>query len=256
MSEFKNVSILLGVVTETESLRQTVKTILRICDHKDLREIIIDYPQHAAPESIRVIHELAKQEDDVPIVTFMQKRKGVSGIIDMIDAARGSHCILAASDLALDLECIPIMIEKAKKNPNRIISSSRWLKGCKFYGYAPLKKAVNYLGQFFLRFLFHVKLTDLTNPYQIVPTKIYQSIHFECEDFPVMIEMVLKPLRLGCQFEEIPTNCYGRTQGKSSNSFLQTARFLPVALHIRFTKKEKLLTDPGSFSLLKDQMQK
>jgi len=74
-----------------------------------------------------------------------------------------------------------------------------------------------------------------------VPTEIYRSIKWESEGFPILLELVLKPLRIGCEFIEIPTNCYGRTQGKSSNSFRQTAKYFSTAIHIRFMKKENIL---------------
>ena len=241
MNQFQNVSVLLGAVTETDTLRETVQTILRLCAHEDLREIIICYSQHATPECVRVIRELAETESDVPIVTFMQTRRRIAGLVDLFEAARGSHCIFAATDLALDLSCMPVMIEHAKKDPERIVTISRWLKGCRFYGYSPVKKLFNYLGQHFLRILYHTDLTVLTTPYQIVPAELYKSIRFENEDFPFMLEMMLKPLRLGYRFEEIPSNCYGRKEGKSNNSILQTAAFLPTAIHIRFMKKERML---------------
>ena len=241
MNEFVNVSVMMGAVSETDSLRETVRQVLRLCDHRDLREIIIGYSQHVTPESLAVVRELAAMECDVPIVVFEQKRRGISGLVDMIDVARGSHCILIASDLAQDLSILPQMIAGAKRDGSVIRSASRWKKGCTFYGYGRIKKAVNLAAQLFLRVLFRANLTDFTNPVQIAPTELYQSIAFENEGFPILIEMVLKPLRLGYRFEEIPTNCYPRKQGKSNNSFRQTAAYFTTALHIRFMKKEKIL---------------
>ena len=241
MNEFRNVSVMMGAVTETDSLRETVRLTLEYCDHKDLREIIIGYSQHVTPESLAVARELEAMECDVPIVVFEQKRRGISGLVDMIDVARGSHCILVASDLAQDLSMLPKMISAAKRDGSLIVSASRWMKGCTFYDYGKIKKIVNFGGQLFLRILFGSKITDFTNPVQIAPTELYQSIAFENEGFPILIEMVLKPLRLGFRFQEVPTNCYARKQGKSNNSFRQTAQYFSTALHIRFMKKEDIL---------------
>lgn len=241
MGEFKNATVMMGAVNETDSLRQTVLEVLKLCDHKDLREIIIGYSQKVTPESKAVVDELADLETDVPIVTFEQKRKGISGLVDMIDVARGTHCILVASDMALDLGCVAQMIEKAKSDGDLIVSSSRWMKGCKFIDYGTVKKILNFAAQQFLRVLFGAKMTDFTNPCQIAPTELYQAIEWENEGFPILIELVLKPLRLGYKFTEVPTNCYPRKQGKSSNSFKQTAMYFTTALHIRFMKKSDIL---------------
>lgn len=241
MAEFKNVTIMLGAVDETDSLRQTVLTLLELCDHKDLREILITYSKNVTPESKAVVDELEKLETDVPIVVFMQKRKNLGSVIDVIERARGTHCILAASDMALDLRCIADMIEKAKEDGDRIVKSSRWMKGCQFIEYGTFKKILNFCAQQFLKILFGAKMTDFTNPCQIAPAELYQAIEWENEGFPIFVEMVLKPLRLGYKFMEVPTNCYPRKQGKSKNSRKQTAMYLNTALHIRFMKKADIL---------------
>lgn len=241
MAEFVNATIMLGAVDETDSLRDTVLGVLSLCDHKDLREIIIGYSQHITPECKAVVDEMSALDTDVPVVTFMQHKKGIAALTEIIDIARGSHCILLASDMALDLSCVADMISGAKKDGNTIVSSSRWLKGCKFYNYNKLKRVLNFAAQQFLKILFRSKMTDFTNPCQIVPTEVYQSIEWESEGFPILIEMVLKPLRLGCKFTEVPTNCYPRKQGKSKNSFKQTALYLKTALHVRFMKKKDML---------------
>jgi len=241
MAEFRNVTIITGAVNETDSLRETVLTLLRICDHRDLREIVISCSPKITPQCKAVLDELCAMQSDVPIVTFEQKRKGLGTVVEAIERAKGSHCILLDSDMALDLECVPKMIEGAKKEGDTIVTTSRWLKGCEFYGYSKTKRFLNFIAQIFLRILYQKKITDFTNPFQIVPTELYQAIAWESEGFPIFLEAVLKPVRLGYKFIEIPTNCYSRKQGKSNNSFRQTAEYLPTALHIRFMKKKDIL---------------
>lgn len=241
MTEFENVSIMMGAVDETDALTKTVNVILDTCDHRDIKEIIICLSPKATEECRNAVYALQEMDSDVEIVSFEQHRKGLACVVDMIEAAQGSHIIGTSSDISHDLECISRMIEGAKKDGDTIISASRWLKGCKFYGYNKMKLAANFAGQLFLRILFAVSLTDLTNPFQIVPAELYKSIDFENDGFAILLEMVLKPLRLGYKFKEIPTNCYQRTQGKSNNSFLQTAGYFREAIHIRFMKKGDIL---------------
>ena len=240
MGEFR-VSVLTGAVTETDSLRKTVLTVLEACSHSDLAEIIIGYPDRATPECLAVIDELCSMRCDVPIIAYKQTLPRMGFIKELIQMAKGTHCITVDSDLALDISLIPQMIERAKAEPDVVVSASRWLKGCDFSGYNPAKLVVNYAAQKFLSLLFMSRLTDFTIPFQIAPTKLYKSINFESNEFPILLELVLKPLRLGCEFVEIPTNCYGRKQGKSSNSFGQTAKYLTTAFHIRFMKKEDII---------------
>lgn len=232
---------MMGAVSETESLRQTVNTLLEICDHNDITEIIIGYSQKATPQCREVLKEIAGMECDVPIIIFEQISPFLASINDGIDMAKGSHSLMIASDLAFDLSIVPKMIESAKVEPDVIHSASRWMKGCKFYGYGKVKKFLNFCAQKFLAVLYMRNLTDFTNPVQIAPTELYKSIKFEEIGFAILLEMVLKPIRLGYKFKEIPTNCYPRTDGKSSNSFMQTFSYLRVALHVRFMSKKDIL---------------
>ncbi len=241
MSEFQGVSIMMGAVTEVECLRQTVTTLLDICNPEDLAEIIIVLSPKTTPESMAVVNELLAMQSKVPIVAFVQKRPKMASVNDAIDAAKGSHSLLVASDMALDLSIVPQMIERAKKEPDVIHSASRWMKGCRFYDYGKTKRFLNFCAQNFLKVLYMRNLTDFTIPVQIAPSELYKSIKFEAEGFPFLLEMVLKPIRLGYEFTEIPTNCYVRTEGKSNNSRKQTFDYLKTAIHIRFMPKKDIL---------------
>ena len=240
MADFK-VSVLTGAVTETESLRKTVMTVLETCNHSDLAEIIICYPDRVTPECKAVIDELCSMPCDVPVIPYKQVLPRMGFIKELIEMAKGTHCITVDSDLALDVTLIPEMIKVAKSEPDVIVSASRWMKGGNFSGYNPAKLVLNFAAQKFLSVLFGGNLTDYTIPFQIAPVKVYKSINFESNEFPLLLELVLKPLRLGSEFIEVPTECRAREQGKSSNSFLQTAKYLSTALRIRFMKKEDII---------------
>lgn len=241
MDKFSGVSIVTGAVTETDSLRRTVDFILENCNHSDLAEIIIGYPDRATPECVAVIKELEARESDVSIWSFVQKRPKLGFLTEAFDKAAGSHVITVDSDMALDLALIPQMIDGAKKEPDTIFSASRWLGGSSFNRYNKFKKLLNYCSQKFLAVLYQSKLTDFTIPFQIVSAELLRSINFEETGFAIFIEMVLKPVRLGCRIKELPTDCHERTQGKSNNSVTQLPSYLRTALHIRFMKKEDIL---------------
>ncbi len=241
MSEFRNLTIMMGAVTETDSLRETVDTILRVCNTEDICEIIICYARHVLPETLEVIKDIEKNCKQVPVVAVEQIRPFMGCVQDAIDIARGSHCILVASDMALDLSGLPVLIEKTKKEPDVIHSLSRWMKGCEFHGYGRIRKVANFLAQKLLSVMYLRNMTDFTIPVQIAPSELYKSINFEEEGFPLLLEMVLKPIRLGYKFTEIPTNCYSRKEGKSSNSFKQTFSYLKTAFHIRFMPKSEII---------------
>lgn len=239
MIKFTGASVILGAVDEAHSIEKICGYLMESCE-ADIAGIIIVKSKSCTPECTASVDEIKRRYGE-KILVITQKRPSIGGAIwDGMEAANGSHTVLLASDLAHDLSVVPLMLESAKKKPEVICTASRWLGGS-FYGYPAAKKLLNYCAQGFLRVLYGAKLTDFTNPVQIAPSSLYKSIAWEDCGFPFLLEMSLKPLRLGCEFTEIPTNCYPRTEGKSKNSFMQTARYLGCALHIRFMKREKLL---------------
>ena len=240
MKDF-SVTMVVGATNEVESLKQTVRYIMSHCPTDEIDRILIVYAKNAPADSRRVIREL---EEEFPgkVYGMEQTRPHVGGAIrDGFDTAVSSHILLLPGDLAIGLDAAPRLFEAEKKAPEGIVKTSRWLKKDAFHGYRRVRKGLNALAQSFLRLLYHSRLTDLTNPVQIMPTELYQSIDWRELNFPFLAEMVLCPLRLGAVFTEIPADCRGRKEGKSSNSFLQTALYLRTALRIRFTPKTRLV---------------
>lgn len=240
MSEF-SVTFVVGATSEAEALKTTVHTVMQSCAPQDIARVLIMRSENATAECVAACGEL---ERAYPAKVFgvVQTRPHVGGAIrDGFDTAVSSHILLLPGDLAIDLAAVPVLIEKEKNAPQGIVKTSRWLNQDAFHGYSPIRRFFNACAQLFLRILYGTRLTDLTNPVQIMPTALYKSIDWQELNFPFLAEMVLCPLRLGAPFAEIPADCYGRQEGKSNNSFAQTAAYLKTALRIRFTKPENLL---------------
>ena len=239
--EFTSVTIIVGATDESRAMTQTIETILHLCAPEDIAKIIPVRSQNAAPGCIAAISAMEKAHPG-KVHGMVQTRPHIGGAIrDGFDAAQSSHIMLLPGDLAIGLACVPEMIRCAKEKPATIFKTSRWLQKNSFHGYSPLRRVLNGLAQVFLRLLFRAKITDLTNPVQIMPTSLYRSIDWQELNFPFLEELILVPLRLGTAFEEIPAQCYGRQEGKSKNSAHQTALYLRTALRVRFSLRKKLM---------------
>lgn len=240
MNDF-SVTLVVGATNEEEALKQTVRYVMTHCPSHEIDRILIVYAQNA-PEGCRSAIRALETEFPDKVFGMEQIRPYVGGAIrDGFDTAVSSHILLLPGDLAIGLEAVPQLFEAEKKAPQGIVKTSRWLNKDAFYGYNPVRKRINALAQTFLRILYHTRLTDLTNPVQIMPSAMYHSIDWRELNFPFLAEMVLCPLRLEAAFKEIPAVCWAREEGQSSNSFLQTALYLRTALRIRFTPKARLL---------------
>lgn len=238
--EFTSVTIIVGTTNEKESLIQTVDSIMESCDEADIDKILLVKSKDASEDCNYAI-SLLEEKYPGKVSGLEQSRKYVGGAIrDGFDAAESSHIMLLPSDLGVNLDCVPRMIERVKEKPDVISKTSRWLKKGSFHNYDKTRKTFNAAAQLFLRLLYGAKLTDFTSPVQTAPAEAYEKSDWQELNFPFLIEMVLVPLRLGYSFEEIPVECYNRKEGFSRNSAKQTALYLRTALRVRFTPKSKL----------------
>lgn len=243
---FEKVTIAISATDETTSLIKTIETLSETCSPSDIDSFLIVVPENARADCLKTIDALKSKYPD-KIKELVQKRPFIGGAMrDSIDSTFSSHIIFFSADIPVELECIPVMIENAKKNPEKIIKISRWLEKDSFCGYNPRRKFFNRIAQDFIRFLFSSELTEFTTPILISPTAIYKRVIFKELNFPCLLEAVLIPLRAGCKFIEIPAKNSPRSEGKSKNSVWQTLLYFKTALRVRLTSVEKLYkNDPN-----------
>ncbi len=241
--DFNAVTILVGTTNENKSLITTVDTIMNTCDRADIDKILLVKSRDASAECNEAI-TLLEEKYLGKVFGLEQTRPYVGGAIrDGFDAVESSHTMLLPSDLAIDLDCVPSMIEAVKANPDVISKTSRWLTKDAFHNYDKMRLFFNRIAQVFLKILYNSELTDFTSPVQTAPTTAYKQADWKELNFPFLLEMVLVPLRMGYKFNEIPVSCYGRKEGFSRNSFTQTALYLKTAIRVRFTPKKKLIKE-------------
>ncbi len=241
--KFNSVTIIVGTTNEKDSLITTVDTIMNTCNHDDIDKILLVKSKDAS-EGCNYAIGLLEEKYKGKVFGLEQTRPYVGGAIrDGFDKVESSHTMLLPSDLAIDLSCVPVMIESVRKKPDVISKTSRWLKRGSFHNYGASKQLLNKAAQIFLRILYNAGLTDFTSPVQTAPTEAYHNAVWQELNFPFLLEMVLVPLRAGYSFEEIPVECFERKEGFSRNSAKQTALYLKTALRVRFTPVKNLIKE-------------
>jgi glycosyltransferase involved in cell wall biosynthesis len=240
VERFQSATVLLPVMNETTSLRQTVEIILR--DAKEhIRELLILVCQRTTPEAMAVVAELQLELGDL-VVVHSQRLPFLGGALrEGFDLARGSHVIMMASDLETNPNDVGAMIAAAMKDPAGIVATSRWIRGGKFHGYSWIKLLCNWIFQHFFSCLYGTHLTDMTYGYRILPTKLVQAIEWEELRHPFNLETVVKPLRLGVTVTEIPSVWHPRVEGESQNPFFRNFAYFRIGLKTRFARKDKIL---------------
>jgi glycosyltransferase involved in cell wall biosynthesis len=240
VAKLESVTVLLPVINETVSLKQTVDILLRDA-RADIKELLIIVCKKTTPESMAVIAQLQKELGDL-VVVLHQRLPFLGGALrDAFDASRGSHVLMMASDLETDPKDARALIEEAKKNPSGIVTTSRWLAGSAFAGYSKIKLVCNWMFQHFFSLLYGTHLTDMTFGYRIFPTQLVQAIQWEELRHPFLLETMVKPLRLGVPVKEIPTDWHARIEGESQNPFFRNFVYFRTGLKTRFASRRSIL---------------
>lgn len=240
MKEFTGATVILPLLTETRSLRDTVDIILRDCRcHVDRFLIVVC--ERTRPESLAVASELQRQHGGL-VQVHPQRRPFLGGAMrDAFDLVESSHAIMMASDLETDPNQVQALIAAARVNPAAIVTASRWIPGAGFHGYGRAKRLANMVFQRAFGLLYRTNLTDLTYGYRLFPTDLIQSIAWEELRHAFLFETLVKPLRLGISVIEIPSVWRARIEGESQNRVRDHLDYLRIGLKVRFRSPSALV---------------
>ena len=243
MRSYKNVSVLLPAMDETYSLEQTIKIIAATIERSQIAEIIVLLCDRTAEKTRSTAQALARRYgESISILIHEQHLPFVGGAIrEGFQLAKGSHVIMMSSDLETDPYLVQVLVAYAERNPDAIITASRWAPGGGFKGYNKLKLICNMVFEKAIALLYFTRLSDLTYAYRIFPADLMRNIRWEELKHPFFLETALKPLRLGTKFIEVPALWEARTEGVSQNTFLANFKYFKTAWHNRILRKEKIM---------------
>ena len=239
-AKLESVSVILPVMNETVSLRETVDIILR--DARDwVCEFLVIVCGRTTPQAMETVAQL-QDEHGALVVVHNQRLPFLGGAIrEAFDLARGSHVVLMASDLETDPNLVRKMIEVETQNPAGIVTASRWIAGGSFQGYSKIKLVLNWFFQRFFSLMYGTRLSDMTYAYRIMPTRLVQSIRWEELRHPFLFESMIKPLRLGVPVVEVPAVWVARKEGDSQNPFFRNFEYFRTGVKSRFARRSSLL---------------
>jgi glycosyltransferase involved in cell wall biosynthesis len=233
-----SVSIIMPVMDETESLRETVAIVMKENRPEDIHEVICVVSEFTKPESLGVCKELEAAYPQV-VWTRQQVKPYLGGALqDAFAWATGSHILLMASDLETDPYAAKLLIAEAR-NGWDIVAATRWTKRGGFDGYNPVKLIANWAFQRAMGILYRTNLTDLTYAFRIWRTETLRGHDWEELRHPFLLECLLRPLLMDASATEIPSRWVARTEGESRSPFWRTFLYFRIALKLWFRGRGK-----------------
>jgi len=230
--ERAEVSVVVPVINETASLRQTVDTLVEE-NGEDLAEIVVVVAERTTAESMAVVEELCSRLPDL-LWVHTQSLPFIGGAIrEAFDLVNGRYTVLMASDLETDPHLVRHLISEIRESGADVVTASRWIPGGRFEGYHPVKLALNFLFQRLMKLLFLTRLSDMTYGFRIFRTERLRQIRWEELKHPFLLETLLKPLRLGFRVKEIPVTWTPRREGHSQMTLNTYSGYVRIALKVR-----------------------
>jgi glycosyltransferase involved in cell wall biosynthesis len=237
-----SVSIILPVINETFSLRQTIE-IIESENPNFIVEYIIVICKKTTPKSLDTIKYLQDKYGN-KIIRLVQKFPFLGGAIrDAFDICKGTHVIMMASDLETDPHSVKELVNLSLLSPEKIITATRWNTKGGFSGYSPIKLAFNWFFQKLFCVLYGTNLSDMTYGFRLFPSKLVKSIKWEELRHPFLFETIIKPLRTGVRIIEIPTKWQARKEGESQNNFFRNFEYFRIGIRVLFYSKMRILKD-------------
>jgi glycosyltransferase involved in cell wall biosynthesis len=234
-SDRAEISVVLPVMNETFSLRETVRVLLAN-NRNDLREIAIVVAARTTSDSREVVAQLAEAEPGL-IWIHTQSLPYIGGALqEAFERVCGRYTVLMASDLETDPHLVSNLIAEIRSSQADIVTASRWQPAGRFTGYNPLKLGFNWLFQRLMSTVFSTRLSDVTYAYRIFRTEVLREVSWEELKHPFLLETMVKPLRLGRDVREIPVTWTRRVEGESQMTLPTYWGYFRIAFKTRLRR--------------------
>ena len=216
MGEFCKLTLVVLASTEQQALKETIRLLSVYCAAEDIAEIIIFLISADCPSAKTATEILSGNPLPMPIRFCIQQMPGLSpAVYELSQLVHSSHFLIIGSDLEMDPRVVPAMIETSKQHPDAIVCASKFQKGARRENYGLIHFLCNRAVNTAVERILHIKGTELISTFQIYPLDLFRSMRFS-NPKRTFYEYTIRPLSMGANYIEIPTNYKRREEGTSN----------------------------------------
>ena len=223
----------LPIFAEREVLVELVEGLTSLVDPY-LHEIILLIADRAPDETREICAGIAERFPVCRISEQLDNHGLGIGVRQGIAEASGTHILLIDSDGEMDVNTVPLMIQKLEETGADMVVGSRWAKGGGVEGYDSFKYFLNRTYQLLFRLLFRTSVHDLTLGFKLARTDVMQSLPWNSRFHDIGCETTMRVIRAGYHVTDVPTVWRKRKEGSSSNPFFHNFKYVRKALAILF----------------------
>lgn len=233
MSTFSGLSVIIPTVDETNAIVKTVEIIEKICNEKDIKEILIIHSLKSTEAHINSLKKLSESKPHLNIKVLPQPGKGLGDALFYgCRISTASHFFMIGADLENDTYELKNLLELAKKNPDTVITTSRKKRKDGLKNYSRLKHILSDMFDLLMKIFFRSRQTDITYAYQITPKKYFDEKYFGEDHSAFILELALLTDIKKLPFIEVPTGIAKRQEGISHSGVSYYMGFVKAAVKL------------------------
>ena len=206
-------SIIIPIRNESLNLQNLRDTLTN--EIKNLNYEIILINDFSDDDTYEIGMKIAKEESRFKI--FNNDIKGLGSAINLgITMSSGDYIAIMMADLSDDIEDLNNYYKIIREKKLDAIFGSRFIKGSKIRNYPKKKLILNRIFNYMVKLLFWCEYNDFTNAFKIYKKNSLEKCRpFVSENFNIFLELPLKIISRGFNFEVIPIKWTTRKIGQS-----------------------------------------
>ncbi len=209
-------SIVIPAYNEVESITQTIEQIELAFEQVKIEHEILVINDNSKDNTVPVLEELIKKYSNLRYETNHGPNGFGYAVRYGLEKFNGDCVAIMMADLSdSPYDLIKFYTTMIEGNYDCVFGS-RFIKGGKLIDYPFVKKKINRIANFIIRFIMHIKYNDFTNAFKLYRRHTIEGIKpFLSPHFNLTIELSLKAIIRGYSYTVIPNSWKNRKYGES-----------------------------------------
>lgn len=209
-----NYSIVIPAHNEEANLNKLIRNIQGICAKFKLKSEIIIVDDNSTDNTGKIADSFSKQYEQIRVIHRNCNPGMGNSLKEGTDKSKGKVVVWVMGDNSDDLTTIPKMIKKVEQGYD-IVFGSRYMKDGSSGDLDPFKALSSSSYTKLIKFVFGIKINDITNAFRAFKRESYDKLRIESSDFTISPEFAIKAHIKGLKLAEVPTTYSNRKAGKT-----------------------------------------
>jgi len=230
-------SVIIPARDESGCVAGTVSSLLSALRREGIPREIVVVDDGSTDGTAELVEDLARRDPDVQLVRN-HGRHGYGMAVRMgIEHSTGDAVAVFMADASDDPADLVRYYRKLEEG-YECVFGSRFIHGSRLIDYPPHKLLLNRCANLFIKYLFRLRLNDITNAFKCYRREVIEAIQpLISPHFNLTVEMPLKAIVRGYSYAVIPISWTNRKTGISKLKVKEMgSRYLFIVLYLWLEK--------------------